>query len=315
MAKYIHFTEEEKEQANRVDLEHFLLQQGEKLIPSGREKRLSSNHSITVRGNEWYDHATEQGGYAIDFVKNYYNIPFPDAVTILLGRSCGTVYHQATEKREEPKKPFELPPENKDMRRTFAYLLKHRCIDSDVLSQFAKEKLIYESLEKAKDGKHEFHNAIFVGYDENGVPKHAHKRGIYSEGKSYKGNIDSSNSCYSFNLKGTSDRLYVFEAPIDLLSFISLYKNTNWQKHSYVALCGLSEQAMLKQLDTNENLKTVVLCLDNDDAGQKASDKFEKLLAERNIAVTRLLPTLKDFNEDLQEQHREPKQEISLKMA
>ena len=106
MAKYIHFTEEEKEQANRVDLEHFLLQQGEKLIPSGREKRLSSNHSITVRGNEWYDHATEQGGYAIDFVKNYYNIPFPDAVTMLLGRSCGTVYHQATEKREEPKKPF-----------------------------------------------------------------------------------------------------------------------------------------------------------------------------------------------------------------
>lgn len=315
MAKYIHFTEEEKEQANRVDLEHFLLQQGEKLLPSGREKRLSSNHSITVRGNEWYDHATDEGGYSIDFVKNFYNIPFPDAVTMLLGRSCGAVYHQASEKREEPKKPFELPLENEDMRRTFAYLLKHRCIDSEILSQFAKEKLIYESLEKSKDGMHEYHNAIFVGYDENGIPKHAHKRGIYSEGKSYKGNIDSSNPCYSFNRKGTSDRLYVFEAPIDLLSFISLYKNTDWQRHSYVALCGLSEQSMLKHLDTNENLKTVVLCLDNDDAGQKAADKFENLLVEREIAVTRLLPTLKDFNEDLQALVREPKQEIELKMA
>ena len=41
MTKYIHFTDEEKERANSVDLEHFLLQQGEKLIPSGREKRLS----------------------------------------------------------------------------------------------------------------------------------------------------------------------------------------------------------------------------------------------------------------------------------
>lgn len=315
MAKYIHFTEEEKERANQVDLEHFLLQQGEKLIPSGREKRLSSDHSITVRGNEWYDHATEEGGYAIDFVKSFYNLSFPDAVTMLLGGSCGAVYHQASEKREEPKKPFKLPPQNKDMRRTFAYLTKHRSIDSEVLSYFAKEKLIYESLEKSKDEKHEFHNAIFVGYDENGVACHAHKRGIYAEGKSYKGNIDSSNPCYSFNRKGTSDRLYVFEAPIDLLSFVSIYKNRDWKKHSYVALCGLSEQAMLKQLDNNENLTTVALCLDNDDAGQKASDKFEKLLAEREIIVTRLLPTLKDFNEDLHEQHREQKHEMRLEMS
>lgn len=314
MAKYIHFTEEEKEQANQVDLEYFLLQQGEKLIPSGREKRLAANHSITLRGNEWYDHATEKGGYAIDFVKNFYGVPFPDAMTMLLGGSCGTVYRKASEKVVEPKKPFELPPENKDMRRTFAYLLKHRCIDNDVLSQFAKEKLIYESLEKSKDGKHEFHNAIFVGFDENGVPKHAHKRGIYSEGKSYKGNIDSSNPCYSFNRKGTSDRLYVFEASIDMLSFISLYKHTDWQVHNYVALCGLSEQAMMKQLDNNENLTTVVLCLDNDTAGQKAADKFEKLLAERNVTFTRLVPTLKDFNEDLQEMKKEQTQEIELKM-
>lgn len=315
MAKYIHFTHEEKERANSVDLEHFLLQQGEKLIPSGREKRLSSDHSITVRGNEWYDHAADEGGYAIDFVKRFYNLDFPDAMTMLLGGNCGAVYHQATERVEEPKKPFELPPQNKDMRRTFAYLIKHRCLDSEVLSAFAREKLIYESLEKSKDGKNEFHNAIFVGYDENRVACHAHKRGIYSEGKSYKGNIDSSNPCYSFNWKGTSDRLYVFEAPIDMLSFISMYKNSDWQRHSYVALCGLSEQAMLKQLDNNENLTTVVLCLDNDTAGNKAADKFEKLLTEREVTVKRLLPTLKDFNEDLQAHVREPKQEMSLKMA
>ena len=52
MAKYIHFTEEEKRQANEVDLVHFLLQQGENLLPSGREKRLASDRSITIRGNE-----------------------------------------------------------------------------------------------------------------------------------------------------------------------------------------------------------------------------------------------------------------------
>ncbi|MGL5254058.1 MAG: DUF3991 and toprim domain-containing protein [Brevinema sp.] len=315
MGKYIHFTEEEKERANSVDLEHFLLQQGERLLKSGREKRLTSDHSITVRGNEWYDHATDQGGYAIDFVKRFYNLSFPDAMIMLLGGSCGTVYREAPEKTDEPKKPFELPPQNKDMRRTFAYLIKHRGIDGEVLSIFAKEKLLYESLEKSKDGKNEYHNAIFVGYDENGMARHAHKRGIYSEGKSYKGNIDSSNPCYSFNRKGTSDRLYVFEAPIDLLSFISIHKNSDWQKHSFVALCGLSEQAMVKQLENNENLKTVVLCLDNDTAGHKASDKFEKLLTERGLTATRIVPVLKDFNEDLQEQQKQPKQSMELKMA
>ncbi|MEG0693352.1 MAG: DUF3991 and toprim domain-containing protein, partial [Oscillospiraceae bacterium] len=250
--------------------------------------------------------------YAIDFVKSYYNIPFPDAVTMLIGGNCSAVYHKA-EKKEIVRKPFELPPENKDMRRTFAYLLKHRSIDSDVLSQFAKEKLIYESLEKSEDN--EYHNAIFVGLDENGVAQHAHKRGIYSVGKSYKGNIESSNPCYSFNRKGTTDRLYVFEAPIDMLSFISIHKDTNWQAHSYVALCGLSEQSMLKQLDVNNKISTVVLCLDNDDAGLKAYEKFEKVLSERDIIVRKLTPNLKDFNEDLQEIQKEQIQRMELKMA
>jgi hypothetical protein len=85
MGNYIHFTEEQKYRANNVDLIDFLYRQGEKLIASGREKRLESDRSITVRGNEWYDHSKERGGYAIDFVKDFYNLSFPDAVILLLG--------------------------------------------------------------------------------------------------------------------------------------------------------------------------------------------------------------------------------------
>ena len=47
---YIHFTEEQKRLAASVDLVEFLRQRGEKLLPSGHEKRLDSDHSITVRG-------------------------------------------------------------------------------------------------------------------------------------------------------------------------------------------------------------------------------------------------------------------------
>ena len=65
MAGFIYFTEEQKRRANEVNLESFLLRQGERLLKSGREKRLASDHSITVRGNQWYDHAIEKGGGAI----------------------------------------------------------------------------------------------------------------------------------------------------------------------------------------------------------------------------------------------------------
>ena len=58
---YIHFTEEQKLRAASVDLVEFLRHQGEKLIPSGPEYRLASDHSVTVRGNEWYDHAAKEG--------------------------------------------------------------------------------------------------------------------------------------------------------------------------------------------------------------------------------------------------------------
>lgn len=59
---FIYFTEEQKQRANAVDLEDFLLRHNEKLLRSGREKRLASDHSVTIRGNEWYDHASEEGG-------------------------------------------------------------------------------------------------------------------------------------------------------------------------------------------------------------------------------------------------------------
>ena len=298
MGTYIHFTEDQKQRANSVDLVEFLKMQGEILIPSGREKRLQSNHSITVRGNEWFDHATKEGGLAIDFVQNFYGQTFPDAVTMLLNGEQGVPYSKAI-KREELKKTFELPPRNNDMRRLFAYLIKHRLIDSDVISFFAKEKLIYESKEPSADKSKEYHNAVFIGYDEKGIARHAHKRGLYTEGNGYKGNIDSSNPCYSFHYIGNSDRIYVFEAPIDLLSFITIHKNSDWKKHSYIALCGLSEQSLLKTLESNPELLHVVLCLDHDSAGIEAGEKIIALISEKDISIRQFQSVYKDWNEDL----------------
>ena len=208
MSSYIHFTEEQKQRAAAVDLEEFLRCRGEKLLSSGREKRLASDHSVTVRGNEWYDHAEERGGHAVSFVQRFYGLSYPDAVTMLLGGELGTAYPSAGERTEEPVKPFALPPANKDMRRVFAYLIKHRSIARDVVARFAKAGLLYEDAE--------YHNAVFVGTDTDGVPRHAHKRSANSYGKAFRLNVEGSDPRYSFHHVGTDRSLYVFEAPIDM---------------------------------------------------------------------------------------------------
>lgn len=290
MGKFVYFTSAEKRQANEVDLPSFLRDRGEKLLQAGREYRLASDHSITVRANRWYDHAARRGGHAISFVRQFYDKTFPEAVSILLGRDGQGIIPIAKQEPEpqEPK-PFALPKPYLTMRRMYAYLTKHRCIDRDVVTAFVQEKLLYE------DDPH--HNCVFVGLDENGEARHAHLRSTSSQGKVFRINVESSDIKHSFHKNGTDRSLYVFEAPIDLLSHITLYP-AGWLEHSYVACCGTSIQPVLKLLERQPQINTVLLCLDNDEAGHLASRRMKEQLAER-YTVERLIPAHKDWNDDL----------------
>ena len=211
ISKFIEFTPEQKEHAASVDLEEFLLRQGEKLIKSGREKRLASDHSVTVRGCEWFDHASNEGGRAVSFVQKYYGKSYVEAMSMLLGESMEPVYPQAKKQEPTEQKPFAPPVPNANMHRVFAYLLKTRGLDADVVSYFARKKMLYE------DAAH--HNVVFIGTDEGGCPRHAHLRSTNSFGKAFRLNVESSDPRYSFHHTGTDGSLYVFEAPIDMLSY------------------------------------------------------------------------------------------------
>lgn len=292
MSGYVHFTEEQKQRANSVDLADFLQSRGEKLIHSGREWRWERHDSVTVRGNQWFRHSTEQGGQAIDFVCEFFHLPFPDAVTFLLASTHGADFRPASSNYlVQKQKAFLLPEANADMRRVFAYLIKQRCLDRDIISDFAHLKMLYEDKQ--------YHNVVFVGYDENGTARHAHKKGTFSTSKPYRVNVEGSDPKYCFHFCGSDDALYVFEAPIDMLSFITLNKKS-WQTHSYVALNGISEHALLHQLEVHSQLTKVVLCLDHDPAGIEATAKLTDLLHERGYAdVAFLKSSFKDWNEDL----------------
>ena len=94
-----------------------------------------------------------------------------------------------------------------------------------VLDSFTYRGLIYESAK--------YHNVVFVGKDKDGKPRHAHKRGSGSQ-STYKSNAPGSLPGYSFHWVGASDRLYLFEAPVDLLSYISMHRLQPDQPHGRI---------------------------------------------------------------------------------
>ena len=286
---YIHFTEEQKRQANMVNLVEFLRFRGEPLIRSGQELRMERNQSVTVRGSEWYDHAAEKGGGPVTFLKEFYGMNYQQAVLTLLNEDVSLNCSQVNTPREKERKPFVLPPANENSRRVFAYLLKHRHLDREVLTTVVRLGLIYE--------EQKYHNAVFVGMDKDGTARHAHKRSTNSQGKSFRITVEGSDFRYAFNWPGSSGHLMVFEAPIDLLSFISKFHDSDWAKYSYVALCGTSSQPMLGMLERCPSINNVHFCLDNDQAGQLATRRLAKLARNKGLAVNALVPAHKDWNE------------------
>lgn len=299
MTKFIYFTEEQKKRARETDLVSFLNSRGERLKRSGSEHEWTGRH-ITIRNNKWFDQYSLEGGTAIDFVRREYGLSFPEAMEMLLRENGEAGITEDTgaglgacrsKKISEAKDRIFLPEASSDMHRTYAYLTKTRGIDPGTISYFADKGHLYE------DAK--YHNAVFVGTDENGCPRHAHKKSTAMRGGTYRGNERGSASEYSFHHIGQSHEIYVFEAPIDMLSYITLHP-VNWREYSYVALCSVSDRALMHQLEQNGHIERILLCLDGDEAGQAATLRIsEKLKGSGYIEVSVLSPIHKDWNEDL----------------
>ena len=303
---YIPFTDEQKQLANSVDLAEYLRVRGEKLERAGIEHKLiycdsSGRHdSITIRGSKWFDHKNQTGGGAIKFMQEFYGMDFQTAVQELLGRSISPMSNspQKADTQEPKPREFKLPEPNSDMHRVYAYLIKQRFIAPEVITHFAKQHTLYE------DKEH--HNAVFVGIDENGVPRQASKRSTNSYGNSFRITCQGSDTRYSFAHFGESKRLYVFEAPIDMMSFFTLYPK-DWQKHSCIAMNGVYENAVLAALKNHSNLSEVILCVDNDEGGIEAVDRLRDILNGNGYSnVKRLAPPYKDWNEVLKAKNGAP---------
>lgn len=271
--QYIRFTEEQKEQASNIDLAEFLRMRGETIRQAGRtcffvyEDAAGKHDSISISGSRWFDHKNGVGGGPVQFMKQFYGMEFQEAMTALLGGTLGSFTPPAA--KPPPKIEFVVPERNDNMRRVYAYLMKQRYILPEIISHFAHAHTLYE------DAEH--HNAVFLGLDENGVPRQAHKRSTTTVGKSFRMTCGGSDTRYSFAHFGNSSRIFVFEAPIDMLSFLTLFPE-NWQQHSYIALNGVYEHPLLHALETHPDLQEIFLCTDNDEGGIDGADCIRDIL-------------------------------------
>lgn len=242
---------------------------------------------VTIRGNLWFNQYERVGGDAVDFVRRYYGMDYPGAVAYLLGKGDAFLHKTLAVPRQT--KEFALPKANENMRRVYAYLVNRRGVDREVVRTFAARQMIYES--------EQYHNVVFVGMDPDGMPRHASLRGT-GMNSTFKGNVPGSVPEYSFHWSGTGEYLYLFEAPIDLLSFLSMERG-DWQQYSYAACCGVADRVLFQMLRDNPGIQTVVLCLDNDEVGQAADLKIAEKLKAQGIQPQVLIPIRKDWNEDL----------------
>ncbi|WP_199650783.1 AAA family ATPase [Roseburia sp. AF15-21] len=288
------YTEEQIARANQTDLVSFLNAQGEQLVKSGREYRWKKHDSVTVSGNRWYRHSQNKGGYPVDFVMEFYHVTFPEAVKMLIG--------EEGEGRQKsclaPSPDFRLPEKSETNETVIKYLTEIRRLEKDLVEEWIAGGNIYE------EKKH--HNVVFVGRDADGIPRYAHCRG--TGGIKYRGDVAGSDKSYGFCHRGEDNQLFVFEAAIDLLSFIQLFPK-DWKKRSYLSLGGVSSVALMTFLSERPQITSVFLCLDNDHTGNEACEKLAGEIPD-GYRVIRLKPARKDWNEILCDENADRKKVI-----
>lgn len=306
-------TKEQKDLANQVDLVDYLSSKGYTMVKLGSsykikvpksEKRSGDLSSLSVfenrRGWKRWSNDTS-GGDAISFLQMNMGMTFQDAVLELIGGqgaglSPRPIPHVTPKQEPVEDKPFTLPkPCEGKFSRLFAYLTKTRMIDPTIVTALLKDKKLYQD---------ERNNVVFVGYDEQKQARFGCMRGTNTQ-KTFRGDCDGSDKRYSFSIDGTNQKkLYVFEAPIDLLSHATLTnmmigKERAWTVHSRLSLAGVSDVALEQYLKTHPQVQELHFYLDNDQAGRTAAAELCEKYAARGFKTFDHCPNYKDLNEEL----------------
>lgn len=301
MKKY--YTNEEIQLAKSADIIEVLQKLGQRLRKCGKNEYCLENHdSLKISNNMWcWNSRGKVGGNVIDFLMGYddYRYSFTEAVGIILeltgreGLLIREEFPSYASAREIKRRNMVLPIQNKTNNRVIAYLNKTRGIDYQIILDMIKQKKLYEDSVN--------HNAVFIGYDKEGAPRYGFKRGTATGAARYAGDLEDSDKSYGFNIEGSTDTVYVFEAPIDVLSYLTIKKYTGKVCNDHLlSLGGASETALDRFLSETHGIRSVIVCTDNDKAGIACGNRINSSYGEK-YSIEFRFPTLKDYNEDLLE--------------
>ena len=304
----LYYTDDEKEAALRNNNAlQFAASRGYHLVKTGSEYHLKEHDSMVFKPDgRWFWNSQGLSGHAIDFIQHYEGKSYTEAILMLAGTldAPAPVSPMITPIHiEDEKKEFVLPERAEDYKIIFAYLIKERGIDADLVKQLVTEKKIYQS--KA------YNNLVMVGYDENNVARYASLRSTNSYTKAFKVDVTGSDKSYPFVINGKegSNTVCVFESPIEAMSYWSLCKETGSDRLNYtmLSLGGAGTQLSLERyLNDHPGIKNIVIGLNNDsetyghtiNAGRNGTERImEKYGDQYNVSVH--TPHLNDWNDVL----------------
>jgi len=293
------------EEARRMDLLTYLRSyEPDNLVRMAGNVYCTKEHdSLKISNGKWYWWSRGFGGVsALDYLIKVKEYDFVEAVETITGKVGDWIPPPPTVKETEPK-PLLLPSKNKSNERVINYLFG-RGIDYQLITECIAEGILYESAD--------YHNAVFIGRNENGIPKYAACRSTI--GSSFKGDATGSDKRYSFRLLAEQpcNSLHLFEAAIDVLSYATYLKceGKDFRAENLLSLSGVYQPkkeikdskipvALSTFLKGNPQIKTIVLHLDNDKTGRLCTEALKELLQKDYKVVDDPPPVGKDFNDFL----------------
>lgn len=298
-----YFTEEQyrfaRDEANALE---YAIAHGYALVKSGNCYYMRDHDSMVfMPDGRWFWNSRGKRGRAIEFLMCYEGMTLPEAVLALCdGRVSGraALPSLASQSIKVERKEFILPPASDSCKRLFGYLCSTRGLDREIVVGLVKAECLYESAVPFKKSNGETgtaHNAVFVGRDQCGRPKSAFQRGLssFTEGTQFKRDVAGSSAEAPFCIPGREgvETVVVFEGAIDAISHASIYKlaGLDYQDCDRIALGGTQKgKGLLAYLNSHPKIKAVVIAFDEDDAGNEATEKLVKILADMPYEVSRL---------------------------
>ena len=291
-------------EAKRMDLLTYLreYEPGELVKFSSNTYTTRTHDSLKISNGKWMWWSRGIGGKsALDYLIKVRGMDFVQAVQTIMGN--GSVSFPTCENiKSYEEQPLLLPEKSPTADVVFDYLFG-RGIDYEIINHCLEQELIIESLP--------YHNAVFIGYDENKEPKYAAYRATNQS--RIMGDCTGSKKQYSFRLTAeNTGEVHLFECAIDLLSFATLERmaGRDWRTDNLVSLAGVylpkekiedstTPAALVKFLDEKPQIQKIFLHFDNDSAGRKASLALKTILPSKYEVIDSPPPCGKDYNDFL----------------